>query len=358
MNHHRLRSLPPRGRPRISLVGLAGRVGGRSLSAAELGARFDLAPEKVTAKTGVTCLRRLGDGESIVGLARDAARDALARARVAPGALTAVFGSSNPTADDVLPSFTAAVAHALGLRDLVVDHVGLGCCGALQCLRNAFNQLTADALDGRVGYALVVAGDHTSRILDPARRQTGTLFGEGAAVALLTNDPGARTGYVIERVATRSLLGDGLYALRLRNPWAAGEGAPLPRLEMDGARVYDFGVAAVESFLSLLKLDAMPEGGALVPHQPNLAMLDAMTARAGLDPANVYVDGIRTVGNTSAPAALLGLEDGLRRAIVRCEQPVVLGAFGAELQVGAALLTPVDPAALLGPAVPRAEVAA
>lgn len=346
-------------RPRVALVGLVGVTGSRHLSCAELGARFDLDPAKIVEKTGVTGLQRLDRGESLIELARRAGSAVLERAGVPRRAVTAVFGSSNPTAEDLLPTFTAAAAHALGLSDVIVDHVGIGCCGGLQALRNAWNQLTVDALDGRVGHALVIAGDHTSRILDPRRRQTGTLFGEGVSVALLTNDPAARTGYAIDRVVTRSALGDALYALRLRNPYAQPPGAELPRLEMDGARVFDFGAAAAAGFLALLGLPAMPEACYLVPHQPNLRMLDALVERAGLDPARVYVDGIRTIGNTSAPAAMLGLEDALRRGCVDPAARVMLGAFGAELQVGAALLSPIDPLALVaGPPVSLTHVEA
>lgn len=343
-------------RPRVALIGLAGVTGSRLLSCAELGARFDLSPEKIVDKTGVTGLRRLACGESLIDLARAAGSAVLARAGVPHRAVTAVFGSSNPTADDLLPTFTAAAAHALGFNNLIVDHVGIGCCGGLQALRNAWNQLTVDALDGRIGYALVIAGDHTSRILEPGRRQTGTLFGEGVSVALLTNDPAARTGYAIDRVVTRSALGDALYALRLRNPYAQPPGAELPRLEMDGARIFEFGAAAAAEFLALLGLPALPDGCYLVPHQPNLRMLDAMAERAGLDAARVYVDGIRTIGNTSAPAAMLGLEDALRRGLADPTAQVLLGAFGAELQVGAALLSPIDPLALVaGPPLTRAR---
>jgi 3-oxoacyl-[acyl-carrier-protein] synthase-3 len=228
-----------------------------------------------------------------------------------------------------------------------VDHVGIGCCGGLQAMRNAHNQLVVDALHGRTGHALVVVGDHSSRILDPSIKQTGTLFGEGVVAALLTTSPALSSGYAIERIGTKSLLGEALGALRVRNPHAAPANGSLPKLEMDGRRIFDFGERAVEHFLALLGASALPDGTYLVPHQPNLRMLEAMIRRSALDPRRVYVDGIRTVGNTSGAAALLGLEDALRRGLVPEGAPVVLGAFGAELQVGAALLRPVDPASMI-----------
>jgi 3-oxoacyl-[acyl-carrier-protein] synthase-3 len=331
--------------PRIHLVGLAGITGSDTLSTEALGHRFRLSPGRITEKTGVTGLRRVGE-ESLLQLATTAARESLRRAGVDPSQLTAVFGSSNPTAADLLPTFTAAVAHSLGLSRIIVDHVGIGCCGGLQALRNAWNQLLVDGIQGRTSYALVVAGDQTSRILDPDRPQTGTLFGEGVSALVLTNDPAFRTGYEVQRVATCSLLGDALYALRLPNPYAHPEG-PLPRLQMAGSQVFDFGCAALDTFLELLEMPSVPSDCVLVPHQPNLRMLEGMIARSHLDPRRVYVDGIRTIGNTSAPACLLGLEDALRKEQAGPANPVMLGAFGAELQVGAAWLRPVDPMALV-----------
>jgi 3-oxoacyl-[acyl-carrier-protein] synthase-3 len=330
--------------PSVFLAGLAGRVGSTVLTLKELSARYDLPEKKIEEKTGITGLRRFAPGEDMVAIARELALEVLARSGAALGDVRAVFGSSNPTADDLLPTFTVAAAHAIGLRDVIADHVGIGCAGALLSLRNAYNQLLVDALAGRVGHALVIVGDHSSRIIDPANRHTATLFGEGVAVALLTTSPKLRAGYEIVRVASKSLLNDALFALRLRNPQANEK---LPKFEMQGRSIFEFGTHAVEHILALLGLDRFDDKTYLVPHQPNLRMLEAMIAHAGLDPRRVYVDGIRTIGNTSGPAVLLGLEDALAGDLCAADAPVVLGAFGAELQVGAALLRPVEPQVLV-----------
>jgi 3-oxoacyl-[acyl-carrier-protein] synthase-3 len=335
-------------KPRVFLVGLAGRVGSVTLTLPELAARYHLDEKKIEEKTGITGLRRFAPGESLVAIARDLAHQVLARSGAALGDVRAVFGSSNPTADELLPSFTVAAATAIGLREVVADQIGLGCAGALLSMRNAYNQLLVDALDGREGHALVIVGDHSSRIIDPANRHTATLFGEGVAVALLTTSRALPAGYELVRVASKSLLGDAVRALRLGNPHALAPGSPLPKFEMQGRPIFEFGEHAVAHFLALLGLDRLDDQTYLVPHQPNLRMLEAMIARAGLDARRVYVDGIRTVGNTSGPAVLLGLEDALARGLVADDAPVVLGAFGAELQVAAALLRPVAPRALLG----------
>jgi 3-oxoacyl-[acyl-carrier-protein] synthase-3 len=306
----------------------------------DLAERFGLTPSKITDKTGVTGLRRLGAGESLVGLAGGLARQVLEAAGASAGDVRGVFGSSNPTGENLLPTFTASVSAAIGLREVIVDHVGIGCCGGLQAMRNAYNQLVVDGLGGRVSQCLVIAGDQTSRILDPGRRQTGTLFSEGVSVALLTNARVVENGYRIKSIGTKSLLGDALEALRIRNPFASENAGSVCALEMDGSRVFDFGARIFDHFVQLVGHD-LPSHCYVVPHQSNLRMLEAMTAHAGLDPDRVYVDGIRTIGNTSPSAAMLGLEDALRRGLIGATDTVLMGSFGAELQVGAALLQPV-----------------
>jgi 3-oxoacyl-[acyl-carrier-protein] synthase-3 len=325
----------------VTVVAVAGATGLGVLTVAELARRFDLAPEKIAEKTGTTVLRRFESAESIVAVARDLALRLLDENQLRKADIRGVFGSSNPTTEYLLPTFTAAVAHAIGLSHVIVDHVGIGCCGGIQAMRNAHNQLVVDALEGRTSHCLVVAGDQTSRILDPQRKQTGTLFGEGVAVALMSNSSDIDRGYVVRAIGTKSLLGDALWCLRLRNPYAAGAGGVALPLEMDGARVFDFAVNAVEHFLALIDEPAVPSDCYLIPHQPNLRLLEAMIARGGLDPHRVYVDGFRTVGNTSGAAPLLGLEDAVSRGLVSPTAPILLGAFGAELQVGAAMLDPI-----------------
>ena len=101
-----------------------------------------------------------------------------------------------------MPSFTACVANELGLQSVICDQIGLGCSGGLQALRNAYNQAIVDAIDGKFGYYLVVAGDQFNLFLDPNNFGTSTLFSEGEAVMFLPNCHNER-GYKIARIGTK-----------------------------------------------------------------------------------------------------------------------------------------------------------
>lgn len=207
--------------PGVYMVALAGALGSDVITGEALAQRYALTPAKIEEKTGVTSLRRLGEGESLVDMARSVVLRALDHCGMAVSDVRGVFGSSNPTSEHLLPTFTAEVARAAGFAHVLVDHVGVGCCGGLQAMRNAYNQLVVDALRKRTGCYVVVVGDQTGRMLDWERKQTGTLFSEGVAALVLTNDPRVAAGYKVDAVGTRSRLGPALMALRMANPYAA-----------------------------------------------------------------------------------------------------------------------------------------
>ena len=331
----------------ISLIALASNLGSLIIPASELESTFSLAAGDVGKKTGVTNLFRLSASESLEQLTVKSALKALRIAGLTVKDLRGVFGSSNPTTNTLMPSYTVKVAQMLGCESIIVDHVGMGCGGALQAMRNAYNQLVVDSLMGITSNYLIIVGDHTSRILDPAKYDTGILFSEGTAAAVITNDRHRTPGYVIARVGTMSLLGENLESLKIENPYSFA----VPRhcyFEMDGRRVFEFGTKQVPKFLELVGLKSFPENAYLVPHQPNLRMLEKMAKDAQIDPKNIYMEGIRTIGNTSTPAVFIGLEDALQRGLMSLGAPVLLGTFGAELQVGAAWLLPVSALSVIG----------
>ena len=78
----------------------------------------------------------------------------------------------------------------------------------------------------------------------------------------------------------------------------------------------------------------------LSPHQANLRIIDKIIKNNGLIPSQVYTDGIKMIGNTLLASVFFGLHDALKRNIFDKNNPVILGTFGAELQIGAVLLLP------------------
>ena len=75
----------------------------------------------------------------------------------------------------------------------------------------------------------------------------------------------------------------------------------------------------------------------IIPHQANLRIIEASTARLGIDPAKVAVN-VQRYGNTSSASIPLALEEALQAGQLREGQLACLVAFGGGLSWGATLL--------------------
>jgi 3-oxoacyl-[acyl-carrier-protein] synthase-3 len=222
-------------------------------------------------------------------------------------------------------------------------NIGMGCAGGVQALQAAYNQVVVDSLAGKTSYYLVVAGDHTSRMLDKASWKTAILFSDGVSAALLTNDKSLSTrGYSIDRVASETYAGESVDVINLPNALALEQGCERAtyQLHMRGRGVFEFGTRIAPRVRSLSGLNSF-ENTYIIPHQANIRMLNELIPAFGVKPEQLYTDGITRIGNISGAACFLGLEDVMRNPqICNDATTVLLCAFGAELQVATAVLTP------------------
>lgn len=327
---------------KISIIGLDSKIGSDVKTAELISGYFNKKPEDVT-KNGVTKLCYLLKNEDILKFAWRTAEDLIVKSEIDRLKIRGVFGSSNYTAKFLIPSFTACCAKELRLKNVVCDQIGLGCAGGLQALRNCHNQAVVDFIEGKIGYYLVVVGDQISLILDRENFSTSVLFSEGVAVLLLSNNPEESKGYKIDRVGTKSLLSEHLYSLRLENPYhSLSKKNEIPKLKMEGLNVFQFAVKSFPDILDLVGLKELDDKTYFIPHQANIRIIDQIIQNNKLNPNNVYTEGIKTIGNTSGASVFFGLQDSLRNNLFDKRNKVLLGAFGAELQVGTAMLLPLE----------------
>lgn len=325
-------------KPDVFLIGLGSKLGSEVRTAEEIAEKFSKKTEAVL-RNGVTKLFSLSKEEDLIDFTSRLVIDLLQKTKIELSEIRGVFGSNNTTAKFLMPSFIACVANELGLRNVICDPIGLGCSGGLQALRSAYNQAIVDSIDGKFGYYLVVAGDQFNRLLDPNDFGTSILFSEGVAVMLLSNC--REGGYKIARIGTKSLLGEHFYALNIKNPYhGLNESGSLPKLKMEGPKIFAFAVNTFSDILNLIGLQSMNAETYFIPHQANLRIIEKIIKKNGLIPSQVYTDGIKMIGNTLLAAVFFGLHDALKRNLFDKSNRVILGTFGAELQIGAVLLLP------------------
>jgi 3-oxoacyl-[acyl-carrier-protein] synthase-3 len=326
----------------VAIIGVARRLGSTVIKASEIETLFEREPGTIQGLSGVSQLHKIGPDEDLVSLSAEACHEALSAAGVSLAHVTGVFTSCNPTTDYLIPSLAPLVAAKLGLSHLLALNIGMGCAGGVQALQAAYNQLVVDSVNGKTSYYLVVAGDHTSRMLDKASWKTAILFSDGVTAAVVTNDSKVRGGFAVERVASETYAGESVDVINLPNALALEDKSERNsfQLHMRGRGVFEFGTRIAPRVRALSGLESF-EDVYIIPHQANIRMLNELVPAFEVRPEQLYTDGITRIGNISGAACFLGLEDVMREPSIRgATSTVLLCAFGAELQVAAAVLRP------------------
>lgn len=281
----------------------------------DLGAIMDTDDEWITSRTGIKERRK---GGTTTGLAIEAARIALERSAVPPGAIDLVIVATQ-TPDDLCPSTAAGVQDALGLD-----------CGAYDlnaaCSGFAYGLVTAKAMIGAGIRAVIVVGvDRMTAATNYDDRSTAVLFGDGAGAVVLTaadrTDRGIR-GWDMGTDGSRSDI--------LRSAITDGT---ITGVEMDGKAVFKHMVRYAADSARAAVADAGMDFGdltAVIAHQANQRILDAVADRLGVD-RSLFVSIIATTGNTSAASVPLALDAAVDDGTVSPGDPVLLLGFGGGL---------------------------
>jgi 3-oxoacyl-[acyl-carrier-protein] synthase-3 len=296
-----------------------------------------LTEEEIVKLTGVLARRWAAPEEATSDLAVQACRQALARAGVAPAEVDRLIVAT-VSPDHASPSAACFAQAALGLGQAPAFDVTASCSGFLYALDLAARSVCTG--DARV---LACAADVRSRFLDLSDRATAALFGDGAGAALVTDGaPG-------EGLLAVGLLADGAGARAVHVPaggsrepaTAATVAARRHTIQMaQGPQVY---LAAVEGMVEVGRalLDAcgltLADVDLVVPHQPNLRILDRYARLSGLGLERLFVQ-VQETGNVSGASCALALDAALRSDRVRPGMRVLLVAAGAGYTAGAALL--------------------
>lgn len=322
----------------VSILGVSRRLGSDVIDPITIEEQFDKPAGTIEGLCGVTKLHRMLPEEDLSVLSAEACRDVVKRCGISLDQISGVFTSCNPTTDYLIPSLAPLVVKELGLSHILAINIGMGCAGGLQALQAAHNQLLADTLAEQVRYYLVVAGDHTSRMLDKSAWKTAIMFSDGVTAALVTNDPNVTGGLEILRTNSETYAGESVCVINLPNTLVT-DGTEKQFLGMRGRGVFEFGTRIAPRVKKLAGLESLDDCY-VIPHQANIRMLNELPPTLEILPEQLWTDGITKIGNISGAACFLGLEDVLAAPVITGgRNRVLLCAFGAELQVAVAVLT-------------------
>ena len=296
----------------------------------EIAGPIDSSDEWIRQRTGIVTRMRAPEGQSLMDLAVEASKEAIAKSGIEPSEIDAVILAtiSFPYAT---PSGATMLAAEVGAKDAAAYDISAACAGY------CYGIAQADALirSGNSKYVLVVGGEKLSDFISPTDRSISFLLGDGAGAAIVgpSDHPGisktvwGSDGANWDKVGmTGSILDfrDG------KTQW--------PTLVQEGQSVFRW---AVWEMVKVAK-DALEASGlapedlsALVTHQANVRIIDEFAKQLGLPENVVVAKDIVETGNTSAASIPLAMHRLLAEGQVKSGGYALQIGFGAGLAYAA-----------------------
>lgn len=303
------------GAPHARIFGIGEHRAARVVSNATLAEGLDTDDAWIRSRTGIASRRLAAPAESVVEMAADAGAKALAAAGIAATDVDLLL-LATCTMPTPIPSGAPQVAERLGTGRIGAADINAACGGFCYTLA-----LAADAVRaGSAHYVLVTAAERLSDWVDWTDRSTAILFGDGAAAVVVGpadqagigpvawGSDGSKAGLISVPPGTTGLQMSGPAVYR----WAATELTPVARRACELAGVDPAELAAV------------------VPHQANLRIVEAVAKGLGADRAALARDVV-DAGNTSAASVPLALARMIASGEVASGGLALLLAFGAGL---------------------------
>ena len=320
----------------VGILGLGAYLPTKVLTNSDLEKMVETSDEWIQTRTGIRERRIAAQGENTSDLAVEAAKAALANARLKPTDLDLILVATM-TPDMPCPATACLVQEKLGAPQAAATDVAAACSGFIYGLVIG-QQFVAS---GTYRHVLVIGAEILSRVVDWTDRSTCVLFGDGAGACILGSTSQGQ-------ILSTYLGSDGGKADLLKVP-AGGVALPASHdsvdnrshfLKMNGSEVFKQAVRAMADACSkaLSRAGISPEQIAcLIPHQANIRIIEAVVERAGIPLNKVYLN-VDRYGNMSAASTIVAFVEAVRDSKVKKGDYVLLVAFGAGLTWGSCVI--------------------
>ncbi len=305
---------------------------------------METSDEFIVERTGVRRRRHAEAGVSASDLAVPACREAVADAGLTMDQIDLVI-LNTITPDHADPGCAFFLQAKLGLPGVPVLDIRQQCAGLIYGLAVADHFIRA----GTYRHVLVACSEVLSTRIDGSYdgRNIAILLGDGAGAMVVGPSDRPEQG-----ILSTILHADGRYAKCL---YTAAPGSALGRKEhvtkddidagrvhfrMDGKAVFQNGVDKMsDAVFESLRANglALDDLDALVPHQANLRMLEAIIERTGVPPSKVFVN-VEDYGNIASASLPIAFHEARQSGLIRPGSLVLLVAFGSGFVWGSALV--------------------
>jgi len=178
---------------------------------------------------------------------------------------------------------------------------------------------------GKYQSALVIGAEVISKVIDFNDRNTCILFGDGAGTLILENTTEDKLAYFYS--TSSGELEKTLYVDEF--------------VHMDGKKVYQFAVGAVEKAINKVLDDSgvsLNEITKIIPHQANIRIIQSVAKSIKTDMDHFFLN-IHEYGNTSAASIAIALDEYINSKESVENEKLLLVGFGSGFTYGGALIT-------------------
>ena len=300
---------------------------------------LDTSDAWITARTGIRERRIAAEGESASTMAAKAGKQALEAGGIGPEDVDMIIvATSSP--DVLFPSTACFVQNKLQAFGSAAYDISAVCSGFIFGLSIAEQYLKT----GRYEHILLIGSEVNSRIVDWSDRATCILFGDGAGALLLNRVEQEQPLGIL----STHIYSDGSLSDLICVPGGIGRTGINKQdiddkkysIKMSGNATFKVAVKrmteVIQEALGFNGL-SIEEIGLLIPHQANERIIRAVAERLKYPMEKVLMN-IHKYGNTSAASIPIGINEARRNSRIQPGETSVLGAVGAGLTWGAAVI--------------------
>lgn len=329
--------------PRTVITGTGHYVPPRVVTNHDLEKLMDTSDDWIRERSGIQERHHVDAGVGTSDLAVEAARRAIADARIDPSTIDFVIAATL-SPDHYFPGIGVLVQAKLGLGTTGALDVRNQCSGFIYALSAADQYIRA----GTYKRILLVAAEVQSANLDCSDkgRDMSVLFGDGAGAIILEPNPGEDGRGVL----STHLFSDGNFVshLWMEKPSSKDRPTFVPEFfaegrffpKMEGRNVFVNACQRMpESVRAALDQNglAVEDIDALIPHQAN-DRISLMVAKGLKIPLEKVIRNIDRYGNTTAASIPIALDEAVRDGRIKRGHLVALTAFGSGYTWASALI--------------------
>lgn len=300
--------------------------------------------DKVAQKVGVNSRHLAADGETAGDMAEKAARKLFEEYKINPKSIDFLLLCTQ-SSDYFLPSTACVLQNRLGIsKSSGAFDYNLGCSGCIYGLAMAKGLISA----GIANNVLLLTSDTYNKYLHPSDKSNRSIFGDGAAACLISNEGFAQIGEFslgTDGSGANNLIvktGASRHKEKTGNFIEDEEGHIWydDYLYMNGGAIFNFTLETVPEMIKVI----LAKNGLIqdsidyyIFHQANRFMLNTIRRVCSLPMEKFYVN-LATTGNTVSSTVLIGIKDCLENGTIAKGMKVMVAGFGVGLSWGGTVL--------------------